>query len=199
MWSRAINLKACTDNTTSEFLRAFQLHCYEFGVPQVCISDLGSNLVAGAIAITNYLIDDQTQSYFKEIGVKPISFSQYFKGRSELGGMVESCVKMVKRLIYGSIKNNILDFREFEFIICKVVHLVNRRPIAFKSALRDFSGTEVPEPITPENLIRGYNVVSLNIIPDLHPDSIDDPEWSQFDVHQNIIRSNSKLKIVRQI
>ena len=102
-------------------------------------------------------------------------------------------------LIYGSIKNNILDFREFEFIICKVVHLVNRRPIAFKSALRDFSGTEVPEPITPENLIRGYNVVSLNIIPDLHPDFIDDPEWSQFDVHQNIIRSNSKLKIVRQI
>ena len=85
MWSRAINLKACTDNTTSEFLRAFQLHCYEFGVPQACITDLGLNLVAGAIAITNYLKDDQTQWYFKEIRVKPFSFSQYFRPQRAWG------------------------------------------------------------------------------------------------------------------
>ena len=41
MWSRAINLLVCTDLTTKEFLRSFQIHCFEFGVPQKCVSDLG--------------------------------------------------------------------------------------------------------------------------------------------------------------
>ena len=33
LWSRAIHLKICLDLTTKEFLRAFQLHSYEYGIP----------------------------------------------------------------------------------------------------------------------------------------------------------------------
>ena len=49
-----------------------------------------------------------------------------------------------------------------------MVHLANRRPIAFKEALRD-NDAEVPDPITSELLIRGYELSSLNLIPDLQP------------------------------
>ena len=31
MWSRAINLKVCTDMSTSQFLKALQTHIYRFG------------------------------------------------------------------------------------------------------------------------------------------------------------------------
>ena len=70
------------------------------------------------------------------------------------GSLVEVCVKLVKRLIYGSIRNNVPSYFDFDFLVCQVVYLVNRRPIAFKEALRD-NDAEVPDPITPELLIRG--------------------------------------------
>ena len=195
MWSRAINLKVCMDMSTREFLRAFQLHCYEYGIPQTCTSDLGTNIVAGSNIITDFLKDNLTQNYFEEMGVKPITFSQFFKGRSQLGSMVEICVKMTKRLIYGAIKNYVLTFRDFEFVVYKTIHLVNRRPIAFKESLRDNS-LDIPEVITPENLIRGYNVVSINVIPELHTQIVDEKEWSN--VPEKVVNINSKLQKVRQ-
>ena len=53
-WSRAINLKICKSLNLAEFLRSFSLHCFEFGVPQLCVSDLGSQIVAGANHIIHF-------------------------------------------------------------------------------------------------------------------------------------------------
>ncbi|XP_068245414.1 uncharacterized protein [Palaemon carinicauda] len=66
LWSRAINLKICFDLSTVEFLRAFQIHTYEYGIPELCLSDLGSSLVAGANIMTDFLRDSDTQAYFEE-------------------------------------------------------------------------------------------------------------------------------------
>ena len=41
LWSRAINLKVCSDMSVENFLRAFQLHIYNFGLPERCYSDSG--------------------------------------------------------------------------------------------------------------------------------------------------------------
>ena len=59
MWSRAINLKVCINQSVTEFLRAFQLHIFEFGLPQLCISDLGTQLTAGANTIKDFLKDHE--------------------------------------------------------------------------------------------------------------------------------------------
>ena len=134
-WSRAINLKICRSLNVSDFLRSFSLHCFEYGIPQLCISDLGTQIVAGANLITSFLNDPSTQLYFEERGTKPLSFQQYFKGCSQLGSLLEVCVKLVKRLIYGSIRNNILNYFDFDFLVCQVVHLANRRPIALRRLL----------------------------------------------------------------
>ena len=198
MWSRGVNLKVCLDQGVPEFLRALQIHCFEFGIPQYCVSDLGSQLVAGANIIANFLNEVDTQLYFSECGVKAISFDQYFKGCSKLGGMVESCVKLTKRLINGSIRNNILTFRDFEFIIYHTTHLVNRRPVAFKEALRDLPDNSLPKPITPEMLTRGYPLVSLNLIPELQGVPESDPDWQKFAHPVSQILDNYKgLKEVR--
>ena len=66
---------------------------------------------------------------------------------------------MIKKLIFGAIKNNVLNYDEFEFLVCNVIHIVNRRPIAFKEALRENS-VDVPEPLTPEILLRGHELSS---------------------------------------
>ncbi|XP_068225225.1 uncharacterized protein [Palaemon carinicauda] len=178
LWSRAINLKVCVDLSVISFLRALQLHCFEFGVPELCLSDQGSQLTSGARTVENFLSDKDTQSYFRENNIKPLNFQQYYKGHSELGSLVESCVKMVKRLIEGSIRNMVLEYLDFDFAVQNIVHIVNRRPIAFKEYLRNYDGTEpVPSPITPEILVKGHELNSLNIIPHLHPLPRADDTW----------------------
>ena len=197
-WSRAINLKICLDLTVQEFLRAFQIHCFEYGVPEYCVSDLGSQIVVGSNKIMDFLKDSEARKYFNEQGIQPIQFDQFYKGCSQLGSMVEICVKLTKRLIFGAIENNVLSYRDFEFLICKTIHLVNRRPVAFKEALRE-TRLDVPDPITPELLVRGYTLPSINLIPELQgpPNNID-PEWSLTDHPSTIVKCKyEKLQKVR--
>ena len=148
-------------------------------MPQFVVFDLGSQIIAAAKKISDFLNNPETQNYFKEKGIKPLQFEHYFKGCMKLEGLVEVCVKNVKRLIYGAIKRNILSFRDFDFLISHVIHIINRRPIAFQEALRDSSGDEVPDPITPEILIRGHSLVSFNVIPELQAEPDIDPSWGQ--------------------
>ena len=196
MWSRAVNLKICSDQSVEEFLRSFQLHCFEYGLPQYCVSDLGTQLVAGGNVIVNYLTDPETSNYFQQNGVKQISFEQFPKGCNQLGSMVECCVKMTKRLIHGSIKTNILSYKDFEFLICQTVHIINRRPIAFKEALRD-TLLEAPTPITPEKLLKGHDLVSSNVIPELQEvDSQRDPDFKP-GIVKKLKAHHSKLPSIR--
>ena len=175
-WTRAINLKICSNLSTKEFLRSFQMHCFEFGIPELCISDLGTQLVAGANIIQTFISDPITQLYFEENNVRPLQFDQYYKGCSQLGSLVEVCVKLVKRLLFGSVKNMILSYSDFEFLVCHTVHLANKRPIAFKESLREANIDSVPEPITPEMIVKGYELTSLNLIPELQDIPVD-PDW----------------------
>ena len=195
-FTRAINLKLCQDLTTSEFLRSFQIHCFEYGLPETCISDMGSQILAGSSVIKDYLKDADTQTYLQQNGISGVEFRSYFKGHSQLGSMVETCVKMVKRLIFGAIRNNVLSHQDFEFLVYQTVSLVNKRPISFKESLRD-EELEVPIPITPESIIRGYELISVNIIPDLHPVP-SDADWHPKFGPSEVRNSFEKLRDVRQ-
>ena len=105
---------------------------------------------------------------------------------------------MVKRLLFGSIKNLVLSYSDFEYVVRHTVHLANRRPIAFKESLREINLNSVPEVITPEHLIKGYESTSLNIIPELHPIPDTDPEWrDDINPSHHIKDEYSKLRKVR--
>ena len=196
MWSRAINLKLMLNMSTDEFLRAFQRHTFDFGLPTKVRSDLGTQLVAGADVIRNFLNDHETLAYFKNNGSNIVDFDQYYKGNSELGSMIESLVKIVKRLISGSVGKNILDCRDFEFFMEEARHLSNKRPVAFKEALRDVNISDVPAPITPEALIYGHDLLSSNIIPALQPMETKDVDWENF-CPSKIRKSFDKLRDIR--
>ncbi|XP_068210785.1 uncharacterized protein [Palaemon carinicauda] len=198
LWTRAINLKLCLDLSTKEFLRSLQMHCFEYGILQLVLSDLGSQIVAGANSITNFLNDSEVQSYFHQNNVKPIKFEQYFKGCNKMGGLVETCVKLTKKLLYTSIHKHVLYLRDFEFFVGQTVHLLNKRPIAFKEALRDTMCDEIPDPITPEILIHGRSLLSVSIIPELHVVD-DDPAWlAKGNNVGNIVDGYLELGKVRQ-
>ena len=195
LWSRAINLKVCLDLTVKELLRSLQLHIFEFGTPELVLSDMGSQLVAGANLISDLIKDTETQLFFEERNMKSIKFDHYFKGCNELGSLVEICVKLTKRLIHGSIRNNVLDLIDFQFIVAQTVHLVNKRPIAFKESLRG-RNDEAPSPITPEILLKGYDLASIDIVPSSEPGS--DSDWRHGSSPIDHIRESfAKLNKVR--
>lgn len=193
MFTRAFNSIICVDMTVASFLRAFQMHVHRYGMPSRVISDPGSTLVAGTNLLSSFLSDESVTSYLNQYDIKSLGITQFCKGNSALGSLVESGVKLYKRLIYGFIRNNCLSYHDFEFIISDVNHLVNKRPVAFKEAARDTFGDDIPDPITPEMLIYGRSLPSVGCIPSLHPVD-EDPDYVASD---NIRGAQSKLLKVR--
>lgn len=111
----------------------------------------------------NIYLNADVSSFLQSNGITNCNFDQYHKGGSELGSLVESCVKLTKKLVYGAIKTNILNVRDFEIIIFKTKSLLNKRPIAYKELLRNSDPNEIPVVITPELLIYGGVIPSINI------------------------------------
>ena len=199
MWSRAVNLLVCFSADTSDFLRAIQTHIHEHGLFQNCISDLGTQIKSGGTIMSNFLNDSDTHNFLENYGINKISFNQYSKGNSSLGSLVEILVKQTKHLISKTISNAILDLPDFILLISKVKHIINRRPIAFKEGLRDDNVREViPMPITPECLLRGRELPSLNVIPYLQNVDSNDPDFNPVNGSTSINDNFKKLNLANQ-
>ena len=192
LYSRAINLVICQDLSVQSFLRACQLHIFRWGLPSIMLSDSGSQILAGTKVMSEHLSHPLIQEYLKDNDIQSLEFSNYPKGKNELGGIVEICVKMVKRLLNCSIGSNVLTYTEFEFFVSEANHIVNRRPISFLESVRDSSNEcPLPTPLTPEMIIHGYELVTANVIPDLEPKEV---EWTP----QSAVNMYEKLTKVRK-
>ena len=169
IYTRAISLKCTIDLSTDELLRALQLHSFTYEMPSSIRSDLGSQFVAGANILKNLLKTPAVTQFFAERDIRPFEWEHCDKGQSSLASLVESCVKITKRAIAGSIGRNVLSERDFEFMLSQANAIVNKRPIAFKASLSDNPDEPVPEEITPEMLLHGRRLEWTNIIPGLQP------------------------------
>ena len=128
----------------NDFLRAVQLHIFEYGVFNFCLPDQGSQIKSVTNLISTFLDDYETRAFFESRGIGKVEFHQYPKGNSSLGSVVESCVKLVKTMIVKSMRKIVLDFFDFEMIVNQTVHLVNKRPLTFKEGLRSLKLDETP-------------------------------------------------------
>ena len=194
LWSRSVNIRICPDMSLRSFLRALQVHVLQEGLPERIYSDLGTQLTAGSDLLTKQMSQPAFQDYLNENGIKQFSFKHYFKGNSSLGSTVEICVKLIKRLIYGSIRNSSLKYHDFELIIEQSKNMMNKRPVAFKEALRDESGNSVPAPLTPELLVKGRELLSPNMIPAVDNEEMADPDWLHHaGTHESLKKEFSKV------
>ena len=198
MWSRAVNLLICRSADTDDFLRAVQIHIYAYGLFSNCVSDLGSQIKSGANKMAAFLNDVETRHFLEKRNVQFVKFEQYPKGNSALGAIVEVCVKQTKLLIHKSIRNLVLDYFEFEFLITKTIHLINKRPIAFQNKLSSVSVEELPLAISPEMVIKGYETEPLNVIPELAQTTWDSDESEDFTENGMIIKKFSNLCKARE-
>ena len=196
LWSRAVNLIVCNDLTVKSFLRALQTHIYQYGLPTKIFSDLGSQIVSGASIIADFIKSVEIVEYLQSNGISSVKFEQYFKGNSSLGSVVEICVKFTKKLIYSSIRKNVLDRPDFDLLIAQTICILNKRPLTFKEYLRSDFVEYFPSPITPELLITGRDSVTLDVIPSLSFDK-SDGDFEDYSSDSSLVRDFAKLQGIR--
>ena len=109
-------------------------------------------------------------------GFNPLGFKQFAKGRKELGGIVESSAKQVKKLLFGSYEKNVLNYIDFEFYVDQTISPLNKRPVKFKEMLRDTSADKLFSVLTPEMIVKGYDLPCVNVITSMEDTSLD-PDW----------------------
>ena len=90
-------------------------------------------------------------------------------------------------------KTNVLDYFDFEALVSEAVSLVNKRPVSFREDLSSLEIDELPQSITPEMLLRGYDSPTVNIIPQLQPV---DEEWQPDS--SSLSSTYDKLRRVRE-
>ena len=84
-------------------------------------------------------------------------------------------------------------------MISNVVNLVNKRPVAFQEVCRENEDENLPSPITPELLIHGYNLPTVNCVPALHSEETElDCDWNCSDATKKVRERFNKLRKVRK-
>ena len=164
IWSKMVNVEVVTSADTQNFLMAFQNHIYNFGLPQKLISDAGSNLTTAFSWIRDVLNTLEVKEYLDQTGVGICDLEQYPKGSLNrgIGGIIEAGVALMKKLIQGAIRNNVLDFQYFCHMIKQCVCYANKRPLTYQ-ALREQNPDDDYQVISPEFLKYGYETAVLDI------------------------------------
>ena len=195
LWSRAVKLHLCFDYSAAEFTKALQKQIFECGLPTLCISDAGTPIVGCENKIRNYIFNNNVfQKYLQEQKIDSLNFSTYPKGNHELGGLIETINRMVRKLLYGSVRNLILDLSDMLYLLAKVGSILNKRPLVLQETLKCDNKGDVPEVITPEMLVYGRSLEYLNIIPEVHDDPVINIDCKDMDYSKELdkIRKLSK-------
>ncbi|KAL7632973.1 UNVERIFIED_CONTAM: hypothetical protein RMT77_016683 [Armadillidium vulgare] len=200
-YTRAVNLIVCSNLDNKSFISAFQFHVFDYGVPQVIVCDQATTFISSINSIKNFLNDDDVKNYLTLHNIKVLEFSPYPAKASFLGGLVESLVKQVKFIIYSAIGKNILKLDEFSLLVKEANMLINKRPIAFKSLLINPDvDPSIPFALTPEILVKGYEVPSVVISKYLYNDEegqSEDPDWSSDRDHDLLFEAFQKYRKVK--
>ena len=197
LFTRAVSLYVCLGLDVESFLHALQLNVLEYGMVQEFVSDNQPSFIAGINHVSDILDDTEIKNYFKMHDIKLLKFQPYPSGASFLGGAVESMVKQVKHVLAAAMNKQKLSLREFEILVAEAKDLINKRPIGFKNMLSSNEvDYEYPFVITPELLLKGYEVPSVNVLPGFgSPDEIKDSDW--LPSAPNIFKDFKHLHIAR--
>ena len=176
IWSRMVNVEVVTSADSNGFLLSFQNHVYSYGLPSQVFSDSGTNLGGAFSWIKKCLSSPEVKDFFDQRKVKITEFEQYPRGSLNrgIGGIIESGVGLIRKLIQGSIRNNILDFLKFQHVIKQCVCYANKKPISELGALREQNVNDDFQVISPEYLKFGYDTNVLECIYNDNEDNYDE-------------------------
>uniref|UniRef100_A0A5S6QTJ4 Integrase catalytic domain-containing protein n=1 Tax=Trichuris muris TaxID=70415 RepID=A0A5S6QTJ4_TRIMR len=161
---RAVRLEVCHNLDADSFLAAFRRFMSRRGAPAVCVSDIGTNFVAGD-RILREGIKQLNNSDVKEFMVaKNIEWRFNPPNAPNFGGSWERLIGCAKRALATILKGQSVTEEVFHTVVVKVEGLLNGRPLTHVS-----SDSRDAEPLTPNHFLLGRPYASLP--PCLYDDS----------------------------
>eukprot|EP00794_Sanderia_malayensis_P019755 gene19755-biopygen16404 len=152
----AISLELVEDLTTASFLQAFRRHCSIFSTPRLVLSDNAQTFKRSEqnLHALLSLIDDETiQRTFAQ---QRIVF-RYIPARSpHWGGVYERLIGLTKTCLKKVLGRSFVTLSELQTLLKEIQAVLNDRPLTYiNDNLQDL------QPITPSQLLFGYNVTAL--------------------------------------
>ena len=149
--TKAIAVWAVTGYDAAHFLDAHTRHTSVYGVPQLVLSDHGSQLVAAAKELREW----QTVNDMLSRSGTTWRFTE--TGCSWRNGIAERCIRLVKTtLMHIAPELGNLDVLELQTVFLRASMIANRRPIGARSLTEeDFYA------LTPSDLLLGRSTTSM--------------------------------------
>ena len=155
MSKRAIHLEVVEDASAEAFCRAFIRFSSRRGVPNLIISDNGTNLKH----FSQDLLSMSNSSFTKDLLSKEKVDWKFIPVRSAfMGGIYERMIGLFKNVLKRTIGNTLLSLDDFQTVVAYSEAACNDRPLYYISR-QDADN----HPLTPNMLIFGKNIRQCSV------------------------------------
>ena len=181
--TRAVHLELLRSLSTQEFLFAFRRFCSCYSVPEVIISDHGTNFKGCDNFLKQIAEEPEVRHHLDGLQIKWKNITAHSPWQ---GGFYERLIGVVKRSLNNAICRRKLSFVELQTLLCEVKTVVNSRPLTYVSdTLEDCY-------LTPNQLLYGRNIL---LAPPLNEFLRDDlPFQENLDLRSQYAKLSSAVK-----
>lgn len=177
--TKALHLELVCDQTSDEFIMAFENLISRRGIPTLLYTDNAKNFIRTANEIQNFhdQLFSQNNAFTKLLSIKQIEFKTIPARAPHMGGIWERSVGSVKYHLRRTLKDTALNARQFDHVLKQIEACLNSRPLWCISA--DSDDIEV---LTPSHF---FNFQAINTLP--RPD-ISHIQLNRLDQYQYLYR-----------
>lgn len=152
---RAIHIELTEDLSTDSTIMALRRMAARRGMPQVIISDNGTNLRGADTELKRSIAEVDTEAVREAGAVRGVDWRFIPPGAPEMGGSWERMIRTVKSSLKVVLKSRAPHPDTLSTLLAEVEALVNSRPITHVS-----SDPNYPEALTPNHFLIGTSSTS---------------------------------------
>ena len=160
--SRAVCLLLTPGYSTADFLLMHDRFTTMKGIPSKIVSDRGSQIVAGSIAIAEKDLPSQAYDWERVTRENKCSTWEFVPVGCQYRNLTEAMVKIVKKtLVHVLPVGRQLTYSEFETLLGRVEFSINSRPLALAAVSNTSQQEDMMQPLTPNQLLLGRNTAEV--------------------------------------
>lgn len=166
--TRAVHIEVVSDMTTQAFIASLTRFVARRGCPSQIHSDNGTNFVGAEAELnrmTEILRSMESRERIEYWSTQCNIEWKFSPARSpHFGGLWESAVGAMKRVLKKTIGNLTLRFEDLATVVAEAEAILNSRPLIPQDSPAD----DAIEPLTPGHFLVGSPLAALPIQPDTH-------------------------------
>ena len=150
------------DTRSADFLLKHDLFTTSKGIPSKIVSDRGTQLVAGSIAVAEKDLPHHAYDWKRVVRENKCSNWEFIPIGCQFRNQTEAVVKIIKKsLLHVLPTGKQLTYSEIETLLGRVEFSINCRPLALASISNTSQQEDFLQPLTPNQLQLGRNTAEV--------------------------------------